>query len=51
MEESFEDKDDSGLRGPRDPDLRMVKIEFYVVFDRDEPHLPNALYRIKKYCS
>ena len=31
------------------PDLRMVKIEFYVVSDRGEP-LPDAFYRINKYC-
>ena len=32
------------------PDLRMVKIEFYVVSDRGEPPLPDAFYRINKYC-
>ena len=40
------------LRGPRGvPDMRIVKIEFYVVCDRKEPHLPDAFYWIKKYCS
>ena len=37
------------IRGPEGaPDLWMVKIEFYVVFDRREPLLPDAFYRIKK---
>ena len=29
----------------------MVKIEFYVVFNRGGPQLPDAFYRIKEYCS
>ena len=33
------------------PDLRMVEIEFYVVCDRGQPQLPDAFYRIEKYCS
>ena len=37
------------LRGPGVPELRMAKIEFYVVSDsRGEP---IALYRFKKYYS
>ena len=32
------------------PDLGMVKIEFYNVYNRKEPQLPHAFYRIKKYC-
>ena len=38
----------AGLGGP---DLKMVKIEVYVVFDRGEPQLQDAFYPIKKYCS
>ena len=33
------------------PDLGMVKIEFYNVSNRQGPQLPDAFYRIKKYCS
>ena len=33
------------------PDLGMVKIEFYLVSIRGGPQLPDAFYRIKKYCS
>ena len=33
------------------PDLRMVKIEFYVVPKWGEPQLPDAFYWIEKYCS
>ena len=38
------------LRGPGVADLGMVKIEFYVVSNRGGPQLPDAFYRIKKYC-
>ena len=38
------------LRGPGVPDLRMVKIEFYVVCDRGRLQLPDAFCRIKIYC-
>ena len=34
-----------------DPDLGMVKIEFYVGPNREGPQLPDAFYRIKEYCS
>ena len=33
------------------PDLRMVKIEFYVVPERGELQIPDAFDRIEKYCS
>ena len=39
------------LRGPGVDDPGMVKIEFSVVSDRWECQLPDAFYRIKKYCS
>ena len=32
-------------------DLAKVEIEFSVVSDRGECQLPDAFYRIKKYCS
>ena len=38
-----------GLGGPRPEDGQNHL--FYVVSDRGEPQLPDALYRINKYCS
>ena len=32
-------------------DLAKVEIEFFIVSDREECQLPDAFYRIKKYCS
>ena len=32
--------------GPGVPDWRMVKLKFYVVFDRGETQLPDAFYHI-----
>ena len=40
------------LRGPGGvDDPGKVKIEFSVVSDRRECQLPDAFYRIRKYCS
>ena len=39
-----EDLDFYRLGGRGVPDLGIVKIKFFVVFDRGEPQLPNAFY-------
>ena len=39
------------IKGAGVIDLGKVKIELSIVSDREECQLPDAFYRIKKYCS